>query len=141
MKFLDSNVFIYAFYKPKRQLNASEKAMKDSSKRTISNIINGKETVLTTVVHLSEIINILKHSFPVKQLAEIVAGLLISDNIEVLGVGKEEYLAATELGQDFGLDSNDALAVQVMQTKGLTEIYSFDKAFEKVEGITRLPII
>ena len=43
MKFLDSNVFIYAFYKPKRQLNASEKAMKDSSKRTISNIINGKD--------------------------------------------------------------------------------------------------
>ncbi|MBM3897982.1 MAG: type II toxin-antitoxin system VapC family toxin [Thaumarchaeota archaeon] len=141
MKFLDSNVFIYAFYKPKRQLNTSEKAMKDSSKKIISNIQNGKESVVTTVVHLSEIINILKHSFSVKELAEIAAGLLMLDNVEVLDVSKEDYFVATELGQEFGIDPNDALAVQVIQTKGLTEIYSFDKAFEKVEGIARLPIL
>ena len=124
MRFLDSNIFIYAFYKPKRQLTTLEKAMKDSSKRIINDIENGKESVVTTVVHLSEMVNILKHSFTVKQLGEIVTGLIMLDNVEVLGIGKNEYFAATELGQEFGLDSNDALAVQVMQSKGLAEIYS-----------------
>ena len=141
MRFLDSNIFIYAFYKPKRQLTTLEKAMKDSSKRIINDIENGKESVVTTVVHLSEMVNILKHSFTVKQLGEIVTGLIMLDNVEVLGIGKNEYFAATELGQEFGLDSNDALAVQVMQSKGLAEIYSFDKMFEKIEGIARLPVV
>ena len=141
MRFLDSNIFIYAFYKPKRQLTTLEKAMKDSSKRIINDIENGKESVVTTVVHLSEMVNILKHSFTVKQLGEIVTGLIMLDNVEVLGSGKNEYFAATELGQEFGLDSNDALAVQVMQSKGLAEIYSFDKMFEKIEGIARLPVV
>ena len=63
------------------------------------------------------------------------------DNVEILGVGKNDYFAAAELGQEFGLDSNDALAVQVMQSKGLAEIYSFDRVFEKIEGIARLPVV
>gem|GEM_PF-1860636 len=33
-----------------------------------------------------------------------------------------------------------ALAVQVMQLKGLAEIHSFDKTFEKIGGITRLQV-
>ncbi len=139
MKFLDSNIFIYAFYRPRRQLTSSEKAMKDSSKRIVTSMANGKESVVTTVVHLSEVANILKHSFTVKQLAEMLTGLLMLDNVEVLGVGKTEYFAATELGQELGLDPNDALAVQVMQSKGLSEIYSFDKVFDEIEEITRLP--
>ena len=71
MRFLDSNIFIYAFYKSNRQLTTLEKAMKDSSKRIINDIENGKESVVTTVVHLSEMVNILKHSFTAKQLGEI----------------------------------------------------------------------
>jgi len=115
--------------------------MKDSSKRIINDIENGKESVVTTVVHLSEMVNILKHSFTAKQLGEIVTGLIMLDNVEILGVGKNDYFAAAELGQEFGLDSNDALAVQVMQSKGLAEIYSFDRVFEKIEGIARLPVV
>jgi len=141
MRFLDSNIFIYAFYKSNRQLTTLEKAMKDSSKGIINDIENGKESLVTTVVHLSEMVNILKHSFTAKQLGEIVMGLIMLDNVEVLGVGKNEYFAATELGQEFGLDPNDALAVQVMQSKGLAEIYSFDRVFEKIEGIARLPVV
>ncbi|MGI0084251.1 MAG: type II toxin-antitoxin system VapC family toxin, partial [Nitrososphaerales archaeon] len=62
MRFLDSNIFVYAFYKSKRELSASEKSMKDFSKKIVTNSENGSEKVLTTIVHLSEVVNITKYS-------------------------------------------------------------------------------
>jgi len=43
LRFLDANVFIYAFYMPTRKLNADKdkKAMKDGSKRIIRRINDG----------------------------------------------------------------------------------------------------
>ena len=33
MRFLDTNIFIYAYYKPKRQLSQKGKQMKDYAKK------------------------------------------------------------------------------------------------------------
>lgn len=139
MKFLDANIFIYAFYKPRRQLSPSEKRMKDSSKSIVNSVGKGKEPVVTTVVHLSEMVNILKHRLTFNQLGEMVMGLLMLDNVKVSEVGKNDYFAAAELGRELGTDPNDALAVQVMRLRGITDIYSCDMVFDKIEGITRLP--
>jgi len=139
MKFLDANVFIYAYYKPKKQLSPRERQMKEYAKKIISYVSQGKEEVLTTVVHLSEIVNILKHGIPLEQLNNLVLGLLMLDNVKTYGVSKEAYFAATELGDDLKLEANDALAVDVMRLNDIKEIYSFDEDFDKVEGIMRLP--
>jgi predicted nucleic acid-binding protein len=40
---------------------------------------------------------------------------------------------------ELGLDPNDCLAVRVMRENEVDEIYTFDKGFERVRGITRLP--
>jgi hypothetical protein len=139
MRFLDANVFIYAYYKPKRQLSSLEKHMKEHAKKIISDVSQGKEEVLMTVVHLSEVANILKHGMPLEQLSNIILGLFMLDNVKIFGVSKEAYFAATELGEDLKLDPNDALAVDVMRSNNIKEIYSFDEDFDKVEGIKRLP--
>jgi predicted nucleic acid-binding protein len=139
MSFLDANVFIYAYYKPKRQLTQKEKQMKDHAKRIISEISQGKEEVITTVVHLSEVVNILKHGMPLEQLTNIVLGLFMLDNVKTHGVSREAYFAATELGDDLKLDPNDALAIDIMRLGNIKEIYSFDEDFDKIEGISRLP--
>lgn len=139
MRFLDANIFIYAFYKPRRHLSRLERRMKDSSKRIISDVNDGKEQVLTTVVHLSEVVNILKHSLSINQLGELVTGLLTLDNVDVLEVRRDDYLAAAEFGVELGVDPNDALAVQAMKLRGVAEIYSYDRVFERMDGITRLP--
>ncbi|MEM3982009.1 MAG: type II toxin-antitoxin system VapC family toxin [Thermofilum sp.] len=78
---------------------------------------------------------------PAEDLARLITGLLTMDNVEVHGVSGEDYLAAAELGKELRLDPNDALAVDVMRARGITEIYSFGRDFEKIEGITRLPRI
>jgi len=139
MRFLDANVFIYAYYKPKRQLTPNEKQMKENAKKIITNVTQGKEEVMTTVVHVSEIANILKHGMQLDQLIETIRGLFMLDNVKIMGVTSEAYFAATELGDDLKLEANDALAVDFMRQNDVQEIYSFDEHFNEIEGIKRLP--
>ena len=139
MRFLDANIFIYAYYKPKRQLSQKEKHMKENAKKIISNISQGKEKVATTVVHLSEVVNILKHGMTMDELAKLITGLFMLDNVEIYGVSKEDYFVAVELSKDLKIDPNDALAIKAMKTSNINEIYSFDEDFDKVEEIIRLP--
>jgi predicted nucleic acid-binding protein len=139
MRFLDANVFIYAYYKPKKQLTEKECQMKENAKKIISNISKGKEDILTTVVHVSEVVNILKHGMSTEQLTTIIRGLFMLDNVKILDVTKSAYFAATELGEDLKLESNDALAIDLMRQNGVAEIYSFDEHFNQIDGITRLP--
>jgi predicted nucleic acid-binding protein len=141
MRFLDANVFIYAYYKPGRTLTEKEEAVKEEAKKIVSNISMGKEQVLTTVVHISEIVNILKNGMSKEALTKTILGLFMMDNITILDVTKDEYFAAVAIGDDLKLEPNDALAVDIMRQKDVTEIYSFDEHFSKVSGITRLPKI
>jgi len=141
MRFLDANVFIYAYYKPKKQLTQKEKQMKEHAKKIISGVSQGKEEVVMIVVHVSEIVNILKHGMPLDQLTTIVRGLFMLDNVKIMSVTREAYFAATELGDDLKLEANDALAVDVMRLSNIKEIYSFDEDFDQIEGITRLPAL
>jgi predicted nucleic acid-binding protein len=139
LKFLDANVFIYAYYKPKKQLTEKEKRMKEQAKKIISNVSEGKEDVMMTVVHVSEVVNILKHGLSQDQLTIIIRGLFMLDNVRIVDVSRDAYFAATELGEDLKLEANDALAVDMMRQNGINEIYSFDEHFDHMEGITKLP--
>jgi len=139
MRFLDANIFIYAYYKPKKQLTQKERQMKEQAKQIIRNISQEKEEVSITVVHVSEIVNILKYGMPLDQLTKIIRGLFMLDNVKIHGVTREAYFAAAELGEDLKLEANDALAVDVMRMNNVKEIYSFDEDFDQIEGISRLP--
>jgi predicted nucleic acid-binding protein len=141
MRFLDANVFIYAYYKPKKQLTSKEKQMKEHAKKIVSNVSQEKEEVLLTVVHVSEIVNILKHGMPLDQLTAIIRGLFMLDNVKIMDVTREAYFAATEIGGDLKLEVNDALAIDIMRQNGIREIYSFDEDFDQIEDITRLPTV
>lgn len=139
MRFLDANIFIYAFYKPKRELTQKELWMKEQAKKIISNISLGKEEVLTSIIHLSEAVNILKHGMKAEELARFTISLFMLNNMKICGVTREEYFAAAELAEELKIDPNDALAVDLMRANNIKEIYSFDADFDKVSGISRLP--
>ncbi|MFB0503927.1 MAG: type II toxin-antitoxin system VapC family toxin [Candidatus Bathyarchaeia archaeon] len=139
MRFLDANVFVYAYYRPRRQLTEKERKMKDEAKKIITAVSQGEEEVVMTVVHLSEVVNILKHGMQIEELTNVILGLFMLDNMEIQGVSREACFAATELGGDLKLDSNDALAVDFMRANGIGEIYSFDEDFDGIERISRLP--
>lgn len=56
VKFIDSNVFIYALLKPKRSVDEKIVKMKEKAKEILTWIDNGEEKVLTNVVHISEML-------------------------------------------------------------------------------------
>lgn len=136
MKFLDANVLIYAYAKPKRELTEEEKKIKKNAKEIVRKIDKG-EKVITTLIHLSEVVNVLEKSAPMAALSKLLRGILSMDNVEVLNVSREDYLAATDTAPTQNIGINDALAVIKMREAGVSEIYSFDKHFDAVEGVTR----
>jgi len=137
MRFLDANIFIYAYYKPRKELSEKAKWMKEESKKILKRINDGKEEVVTTVVHLSEVNNFLKKSIDIASLRDLFLELYSLENFKIVDVSAEDYLAAVAMMAETGLDANDCLALKVMRDMGITEIYSFDRGFERF--VKRLP--
>ncbi len=139
MKFLDANIFVYAYYRPHVKLDREQRDMKEKSKDTVEQISEGKLEVITTVVHLSVISNILKRSMGSEELEALLLTLYSLDNVNIEGVSADDYLLAVDTARELALDPNDALAINVMQKNKIDEILSFDRGFDGVEGIKRLP--
>ena len=59
MRFVDSNVFLHAFLRPRRPLQEHESRIKKAAREILLRLEEGEETS-TTVVHLSEVANILE---------------------------------------------------------------------------------
>jgi len=132
MRFIDANVFIYAFLKPRKEPPENVKRIKEQAKGIISRISEG-ERVITTVVHLSEVANVIESRGGKRKASEVVLAVLTSENMEVLPVSGGDYLKAAIIAEEKNLGVNDALAYVKMKELGIEEIYTFDGDFEKLD--------
>jgi hypothetical protein len=80
--YVDANVFVYAFLKAKRKLEPHEVKIKEAAKKIVSRINEG-EKVSTSIVHFSEVCNILDDYLPIGEALLIEKGLLFRENILV----------------------------------------------------------
>jgi predicted nucleic acid-binding protein len=135
--YVDTNVFVYAFLKPKRKLQPHEVNLKEAAKRIVSRINEG-EKVATSVVHFSEVCNILEDYLPFGEVLLIEKGLLLRENILVCEVSEEDYLKAISVAEDQQIGVNDALAYVLMKKEAIQTIYSFDKDFDTFTDISRI---
>lgn len=103
--------------------------------------IEDGELVATTVVHLSEVINIMEAGLGIKESLGFLAWIVTSENVKVYSVSKSNYEAALLLAGEKEISANDALAYLFMKAYELNEIYTFDKHFQKLEDIKSLPQI
>ena len=80
-----------------------------------------------------------RHPAEVKRLSAYRAaiGRILQSKIECVAIVPSMVDAATSISQQFGLLSNDALIVAVMQSTGLTNLASHDADFDRVPGIAR----
>ncbi len=130
MRFLDANIFIYAYYKPRKELSEKARWMKEESKKILKKINDGEE-IVTTVVHLSEVNNFLKKSMDMATLQNLFLELYSLENFKIFDVRAEDYLAAIAMMAETGLDANDCLALKVMRDMNIKEMYSFNRGFER----------
>lgn len=132
MKFIDANVFIYAFLKPRKEPPENVKAIKESAKKILERVSEGEE-VVTTVVHLSEVANVVESRAGKGKAVAIVLSMLTSQNIRILDVSTADYLRAALIAEEKNLGINDALAYLKMRELGIDEIYTFDRDFERLD--------
>jgi predicted nucleic acid-binding protein len=137
LRFLDSSTFLYAYIRPRRR---PPPEVEDDKRRAQAIIrrVQGGELVTTTVVHVSEIANILEARAPLEDVRSIVLDILNMDTIRVTAVDSARYARAVQVAETHGVVINDALAYVTMVDNDVSEIYSFDRHFDVLPGITRL---
>ncbi len=141
MRFLDSNILLHAILVPRRALRSEEQRVKDEAKAILKRIEDDKEGVATTVVHLSEVINIIESGLSLERSLGFLMWVTTSRNVRVYPVTVEDYEAAVSLAKEIRVSANDALAYLCMKAQEIGEIYSFDKHFHEFKDITVLPKI
>ncbi|ASJ02935.1 DNA-binding protein [Thermococcus profundus] len=132
MRFIDANVFIYAFLKPKKEPPENVRTIKEMAKEILKRVSEGEE-VVTTVVHISEVANVIESRAGKKKAVEILMGILTAENIKVLDVSTSDYLKAALMAEEKNLGINDALAYVKMKEAGISEVYTFDRDFERLD--------
>ncbi len=132
MRFVDANVFLYAVIKPKGTINEKILKRKEKAKRILLRIENG-ERVTTTVVHLSEVANILEAKVNLTTALKFIESMLLAENVDVLPVTSEDYIRALLIAKEKNVSVNDALAYVKMKDLGIDEIYTFDEHFKNLD--------
>lgn len=132
MRFIDTSVFIYAVLKPRRQLNEQEQRLKTTSQEIFKRVNEGEE-VITTVVHLSEVANLLEDAANLPFSISFVKDILLKRNVHVEAVDDRDYMESAVLAEEKRVSINDALAYLIMKRKGIEEIYTFDKHFGNLD--------
>ncbi len=137
MRFIDASVFLYAILKPRRGVTQDILELKDSAKKILLRIEEGEE-VATTVVHLSEVANILESHASKTMSIEYVKTILGKPSIHVYDASVADYGEAILKAEEYMIGVNDALALVYMEKLGLREIYSFDSDFDKIKWVKRV---
>lgn len=141
MRFLDSSVFPHAYLKPRRKLKPIEEKVKVKAKEIIKRVNSDEEEVSMTVVHLSEVVNIIESHIGLLESISFLAKIFSLKNVVVDDVSREEYIEALAISRKHYVSINDALAYVKMKENGIDEIYSFNKHFKNIPGIKILPKI
>jgi len=141
MIYLDANIFIYAYFKPKKGKALSNKIKwcKEEAKKIVQKINEEDSDYCISLIQLSEVVNLLKNVMSWENLQEFIMGLISNKSIEIIEVSKMMYINAVNKMTEYNMDSNDLSAYLLMKEKNIKEIYTFDQQYEDLPNITCLP--
>ena len=135
--FVDPNVFVHAYLKPKRSLTSVEAKIKQSAKSIVSRINRG-EMVLISVVHFSELSNIFEDNMSLQDAQSFERAVCSKENITMMSVTYDDYLGAMDEAERKQSAINNALIYVLMKKRGIDCVYSFDRDFDRFPDIKRL---
>jgi len=136
-RFLDSSVFLHAYLRPRKKLSPVEEERKKEAVRILDRIEGGEESA-TSVIHVSEVINIVESRLGLAKALELLENLLATENLSILAVSRREYEQALAVAARYGVSPNDAVAALVSREEDVSEIYSFDKHFDSIPFVKRI---
>jgi predicted nucleic acid-binding protein len=130
MRFVDANVFIYILVK-------SPEKDYETSKRILKRIENGEETA-TSLAVIQEVVDWLEYNNRKKEIRSFLTAVNSYLTMNKLHITWDKLLAALDDVDEHKIDFVDALTLQTMKKNNITEIYSNDKDFYRVQWIKRI---
>ncbi len=124
--FIDANLFVYVLLGSDEHERYYERLVYEHS--PVTDVL-----VLDEVVWISK----KKYGVPYEISLDFVKNLILPF-VNVLNIGEETWLKASEIMLKYNLKPSDAIHVGVMFLEGIDLIISEDKDFDKVEGLRRL---
>lgn len=136
-RFLDASIFLHAYLRPKRTLTQEEAEVKARASQIMKRVEEG-EQVVTSVIHISEALNIVETRLGLAKALRLLEDILASDNIRIFDVTRRIYEEALVVSSRYQVSPNDGVAAIVASREGIKEIYSFDRHFDKLPRMARL---
>lgn len=140
-KFLDSNVLIHAFLKPKKSLTQRDSEIKQKSMAIVNNLQSGRLKIIMTTAQIFEVANILESWLDHQAAKELLDFVVTAPNIKIYTVTSkdlEDALVILEKYKDNKIGCNDCVTYIAMKNSNISEILSFDKHFDNLSDITRI---
>ena len=116
----------------------SDPEMAEAARRLLAAIERGEEKVVTSALVVFETVFTLQRSYGVsrEQVRAMVGDIISLPGIQF--AEKRLCLEALELFVQYRISFADAYTVAHMNARGITEIYSWDSDFDKIDSVERI---
>ena len=131
MRFIDTNVFI-------RFLTNDIPQKADACERIFKKAVEKKEIIFTTDMVIAEIVWVLESFYELEkeEIQPKVEKILNTPNL--VCPNKDLILRALALYREKNIDYIDAYNALILKEKGVDELYSYDKDYDRIDWLTRL---
>jgi len=128
--FVDANLILRYFTKEPPD-------MAEASLKTFSAAQDGHMCLIITPIIVAEVVWVLEsfYGYSKEQIAVTIIQFLYSDGLEVMEL--DILIQALSLYHEKNIDFADALLAVLALSRGPARIYSFDRHFDRIPGITR----
>ena len=128
---MDTNVFL-------RFLLDDDPEKADACETLFQRAINGQEALFTTDMVVAEIIWVLESYYELSRsdIREKVEKILNTQNLDC--PDREIIINALAVYEEKNIDYIDAFNACVLKTKGLDEVYSYDRHYDRITRIKRI---
>jgi len=130
MRFVDANVFIYVLTRSPREDYLF-------SKSVLKRVEDGEEAITSTAI-IQEVVDWLEYNNRRGEVGKFLTALNSYTAMRKVEISWREMLDALSDMEKYDLDFVDATTLQVMKENNVSEIYTNDKDFDRVEWVRRV---
>ena|SRR5579863_481566 len=129
--FVDTNILL-------RYLTRDDEQKAQRALNLLVKVEQGEEKVVTSSLVIFETIFTLQHSYKVsrQQIRELILPIIALRGLHL--PGKNIYYQAFDFYITKNISFADAYNAAYMLSEGISNIYSWDKDFDRIEGVVRL---
>jgi uncharacterized protein len=131
LRFLDTNILV-------RYVAGDDPDMAEQAIELLEHVERGDETVVVSLLVMFEAVFVCERSYKlsIATIRERLEPILLLPGVKF--AEKHVFVQAFDLCLNLNLPFGDAFNIAFMKNGGLTEVYSWDRYFDRVEGITRI---